>query len=74
MTPLTLWAQPKMPTGSQAIRVLGRIQMHGRTDIRDWPPGFRLAARIADLRDLGWPITTRSITLPGGTRVAEYRL
>ena len=72
----TLWEQfePKAPTGRQASEVLDRICNYGRTDIRDWPPGFRLAARISDLRALGWPITTRTITLPGGARVAEYRL
>ena len=72
----TLWEQyePKAPTGAQAKRVLECIRFSGRTDIRDWPPGFRLAARISDLRALGWPITTRTITMPGGARVAEYRL
>ena len=73
-TPLSLWYQPTPPTGRQASRVLECIRFSGRTDIRDWPPGFRLAARISDLRALGWPITTRTITVPGGARIAEYRL
>ena len=70
----SLWHQPTAPTGNQAKRVLEVIRYSGHTDIRDWPPGFRLAARIADLRSLGWPIEKRMIVLPGGTRVAEYRL
>ena len=70
----SLWHQPTMPTGRHNRRVLEAIRYAGHTDIRDWPPGFRLAARISDLKALGWPIETHRITLPGGTRVAEYRL
>lgn len=32
----------------------------------------RLAARVADLRAAGHPITARQVTLPNGKRVARY--
>jgi hypothetical protein len=35
---------------------------------------FRLAARISDLRVAGHDITSTMETLPGGKRVARYRL
>jgi len=35
---------------------------------------FRLAARIADLRNEGWDIRTKMIETQGGSKVAEYRL
>ena len=72
--PISLWQRPTMPTAERELQVLRILRYAGRTDIRDYPPGFRLAARISDLKAHGWPITTRMITLPGGTRVAEYRL
>ena len=34
----------------------------------------RLAARIRDLRRMGWHITTTMITVPSGKRVARYTL
>jgi hypothetical protein len=42
--------------------------------VLDFPAGFRLGARIFDLRRLGYHITTRPKTLPGGSVVALYRL
>lgn len=33
----------------------------------------RLAARIADLREAGHPITAQMVTLANGKRVAQYR-
>jgi len=33
----------------------------------------RLAARVADLREAGHPITAQMVTLPNGKRVAQYR-
>jgi len=33
---------------------------------------FRLAARIKDLRDRGYPIESQTITLENGKRVANY--
>lgn len=33
---------------------------------------FRLAARIKDLRDMGYPIERQTITLENGKRVANY--
>lgn len=34
----------------------------------------RLAARIADLKGAGYPITSAMVTLPNGKRVARYTL
>ena len=34
----------------------------------------RLAARIGDIKDAGYSIRSEMVTLPGGKRVAEYRL
>lgn len=35
---------------------------------------MRLAARIADIKELGFDISTKIITEANGTRYAEYRL
>lgn len=35
---------------------------------------FRLAARIKDLREAGYPIETETIELPNGKHVAQYFL
>lgn len=35
---------------------------------------FRLASRIAELREAGWPVVTETITTRGGARIARYRL
>lgn len=58
---------------TQAARVLLDLR-RGPVDIRDYPAGFRLAARIKDLRDAGHPIDTSTLTLPGGAKVARYSL
>lgn len=58
---------------TQAARVLDDLR-RGPVDVRDFPPGFRLAARVKDLRDAGHPIDTETVTLPGGTKVARYVL
>ena len=58
---------------TQADRVLADLRRYP-VDIRDYPPGFRLAARIKDLRDAGYDIETTTITLPGGTKAARYTL
>jgi len=58
---------------TQADRVLDELR-HGPVDIRDFPAGFRLAARVSDLRTAGHDITTTTIRLPGGAKVARYEL
>lgn len=35
---------------------------------------FRLAARINDLRQQGYPIETETITTPTGKHIAQYKL
>lgn len=35
---------------------------------------FRLAARVADLREAGFIIDTEMVTLPNGKRIARYRI
>lgn len=58
---------------TQADRVLVDLR-RGPVDIRDYPAGFRLAARIKDLRDAGHDIDTTTLALPGGAKVARYAL
>jgi hypothetical protein len=58
---------------TQKDRVLEKLK-DGPTDIRDWAPGFRLAARIADLKAEGHDIEVTIITLLGGARVASYSM
>ena len=59
---------------TQADRVLELLREYGAVDLRDFPRGFRLAARIKDLRDAGIAITSTRIVLPGGTKAARYSL
>lgn len=33
---------------------------------------FALSQRMGDLRKLGWPVQSRTITTPSGKRVSEY--
>ena len=58
---------------TQVDRLLDELR-HGPVDVRDFPAGFRLAARIKDLRDAGHRITTSTLRLPGGAKVARYQL
>ena len=58
---------------TQADRVLAELR-RGPVDVRDFPAGFRLAARVSDLRGEGHVIDTSTVTLPGGARVASYSL
>jgi hypothetical protein len=61
---------------TQAERVLVLLAVRGPegVSVLDFAPGFRLAARIADLRAAGNPIDTQTATLPGGAKVARYVL
>ena len=61
---------------TQAERVLVLLAVRGAEGVTvdDFPRGFRLAARIADLRSAGNPITTKTSILPGGARIACYQL
>ena len=61
---------------TQAERVLVLLAVRGPEggSVLDFAPGFRLAARIADLRAAGNPIETQTATLPGGAKVARYVL
>lgn len=64
------------PKLTQAERVLVLLAVNGDrgVDVTMFAPGFRLAARIKDLRDAGNPIDTDTITLEGGHRIARYTL
>jgi hypothetical protein len=59
---------------TQAERVLVLLAVRGPegVSVLDFAPGFRLAARIADLRAAGNPIDTQTATLPGGAKVARH--
>lgn len=35
---------------------------------------FRLAARIKDLREAGYPIETKTLELPNGKHIAQYNM
>jgi len=60
---------------TQADRVLDELRRHGAVTVLDFPSGFRLAARVKDLRDRGHVIDTETATLHGsGTKVARYVL
>jgi hypothetical protein len=61
---------------TQAERVLVLLAVRGPegVSVLDFAPGFRLAARIADLRAAGSYIETQTATLPGGAKVARYVL
>ena len=61
---------------TQAERVLVLLAVRGPegVSVLDFAPGFRLAARVADLRAAGNPIETQTATLPGGAKVARYVL
>jgi len=61
---------------TQADRVLELLRQRGREGITvlDFPVGFRLSARIKDLRDAGYSIPTGTRELPSGARIARYRL
>ena len=51
--------------GGEGLTALEALQLVGT---------MRLAARIADLKAQGHPITTELVTTPGGARVARYVL
>jgi hypothetical protein len=61
---------------TQAERVLTLLAVRGEYGIcaLDLPAGFRLAARIKDLRDAGNNIETYMVRMPGGARMARYYL
>jgi len=61
---------------TQAERVLTLLAVRGPdgVTIEDFPRGFRLAARVSDLRNAGNAITTTTLRLPGGAKVARYEL
>jgi hypothetical protein len=62
---------------TQAARILDYLQTHdGITPLQalDLFGCFRLAARISDLREAGWPVVTDRLHLANGKVVALYRL
>ena len=61
---------------TQADRVLELLRQRGREGVTvlDFPTGFRLSARIKDLRDAGFSIPTGTRELPSGARIARYHL
>ena len=61
---------------TQAERVLVLLAVRGPegVSVLDFPAGFRLGARIKDLRDAGNPIITETIHLASGARIARYVL
>ena len=65
------------PTKSQTSGILDYLEKGGdltAIEALNYFGCFRLAARINDLRNLGWNIVKESITTPTGKRVAKYSL
>jgi hypothetical protein len=62
---------------SQAASILRHMKRHGSIDplsaLRKYGT-MRLAARILELRQQGYPIRSEMVVTFGGTRVAQYRL
>lgn len=63
-------------TQTEAILRLLRQRPHGITSLEALQEvgSFRLAARIWDLRQAGYRITSEAVTLPNGKVVDRYRL
>lgn len=62
---------------SQTDRVLAWLQSHdGLTPAQAYEHigSLRLAARVSELREQGYPIVTETFVTPKGARVAFYRL
>lgn len=62
---------------SQTARVLSWLQTHdGLTPAQAYEQigSLRLAARVSELREQGYPIVTETYVTPKGARVAFYRL
>jgi hypothetical protein len=64
---------------SQTDQVLALLRRRGDAgitalDALDEVGSFRLAARIADLHELGFSISSEMETRPNGKRIARYRL
>lgn len=61
---------------TQAERVLVLLAFRGPegVSVLDFPAGFRLAARVNDLRNAGNDIDMTRVTLAGGAKIARYVL
>jgi hypothetical protein len=59
---------------TQAARVLALLKSRGSQGVTflDFPQGFRLGARIFDLKASGHDIDPIPVELPGGTRTVRY--
>ena len=70
-----LFTQPAWPKGGQTREVLTYIKRHGSISPREAMAFgcYRLAARIKDLRDMGWELKTEDEPHEGGSH-ARYRL
>ena len=64
---------PQDTQNGQILRALERGERLTLLDALQKFGCFRLAARVKELRDMGWPVEMRTVTL-NGKRIAEYRL
>ena len=64
---------PQDTQNGQILRALERGERLTPLDALDRYQCFRLAARVNELRSMGWPVEMRTVTL-NGKRIAEYRL
>lgn len=55
------------------LRIRGGVGLTPLEALRE-VGSFRLAARIADLRDAGYDIRTETVVLDNGKRIARYTL
>ena len=64
-------------SASQAKQILAYMQAGNRItgiDALNLFGCFRLPARIADLKEDGWPVRSEFVTTPSGKRVKSYFL
>lgn len=63
---------------AQTTRILALMRTHpeGITALQalEVVGSFRLAARIHDLKAAGYDVTSETVKLPNGKRIARYRL
>ena len=65
------------PKGSQCYEILAALQMGKRLTVATALTEhavYALSQRIGELKRMGWPIHSRTVTTPGGARVSEYFL
>ncbi len=64
------------PGTAKVLRLLRERGAHGLTSIEalNAGAGFRLGARIWELRHAGYPVSSQLVTTPEGQRIARYQL